>query len=647
MDRMLELIEQLSKASEAYYKYDNPIMSDKEYDALYDELESLEKETGIILAGSPTQKVQGFLLDGFKKVKHSKPMLSADKTKDVNEIKKFPGDYEWYCSGKLDGLTLVTIFEDGKFVQGITRGNGIEGEDVTEACRFIKNLPMQIPYKERLELRGECVMSWSEFNRINERLVDKYSHPRNLAAGTLRQLDLNVVKERELSYVVFECVTNINDSKYKELEWLTNIGFETVIRSKPMNYFPDEVDSTTEYMTKFVQEDFYPYDGLIFEIDSKDRSRKLGKTQHHESCRMALKWADTTYETTLRGIEWNVGKSGVLFPTGIVDPVDLDGAITSRVTLHNISYIKGLELGIGDTVTLYRSNMVIPAIDDNLTRSNTFEVPSVCPECGQPTRIIKENNSEELHCTNPSCPGRVLGLWKTFVSKQGMDVDGLSEETLRKFLKRGYLTNMFISIYELHNFKDQLYKMSGFGKKSIDKLLASIEASKSVDLVHFLTAFSIEGVGVGQSKLLAKRFKTFEAFAQACDDGFDFSKINGIGPVLNANIHTWWVNNHIQMIDVVGVVNFASDKFMNPPIGNYPLAGKIFVITGKVNHFPNRDAVKEKIESLGGKVTGSVSKSTDYLINNDKTSTSGKNKKAQELNIPVISEDDFLKMIEV
>ena len=364
MDRMKELIDILSRASEAYYKYDNPIMSDKEYDALYDELESLEKETGIILAGSPTQKVQGFLLDGFKKVKHSKPMLSADKTKDVNEIKKFLEDYEWYCSGKLDGLTLVTIFEDGKFVQGITRGNGIEGEDVTEACRFIKNLPMRIPYKNRLELRGECVMSWNEFNRINENLVDKYSHPRNLAAGTLRQLNLNVIKERELSYIVFECVTNINDSKYKELEWLTNIGFETVTRSKPMNYFPDEIDSTTEYMTKLVQEDVYPYDGLIFEIDSKDRSRKLGKTQHHESCRMALKWADDEYESVLRNIEWQIGKSGVITPIAVFDTVDIENVKINRASLSNLSVMKKT-LGqpfVGQKIWVARMNMVIPKI---------------------------------------------------------------------------------------------------------------------------------------------------------------------------------------------------------------------------------------------------------------------------------------------
>jgi len=1030
--RMRELIDILNKACVAYYKNDNPIMTDKAYDELYDELVELEKEEGIVLAGSPTQKVQGYLLDGFKKVQHSKPMLSAAKTKDVNEIKKFLGNYSWYCSGKLDGCfskdvrikmadgsekkiidikvgdcvlsyneetkeiekkrvinvfnngrkisdewiriklykkdainnsyylrctknhkiyttegwktaenlkigekvyrygyvlsesqndfligimlgdgyivkrqhgdniinsiechysktdkypynimidkanklfahnnpksyrrtsgygsemielnlrsldstilandnnklrcgitfteevlchltplslamlyiddgskcsclddgytctvnrqvrckiavnrhpylyveafskwmnehgyfnkikfekevvsdnnssgcylelniegtknffnavapyipkelrsiklglknewqeckeicwwenkgkygliegeiveitegyrkryrinkglrnrkqsgyesydlqvednhtyfannylvhncTLVTIYDNGEFVQGITRGNGIVGEDVTEACRFIKNLPMKIPYKERLELRGECVMSWQEFNRINENLVDKYSHPRNLAAGTLRQLDLNVVKDRELSFVVFECVTDIDDSKLTELGWLKAIGFETVENKR---VFESGLDKTVEMATKSVQNDKYPYDGLVFEINSKKVSKSLGKTEHHESCRMALKWKDDTYETVLRDVEWNVGKTGVLFPTGIVDPVDLDGAITSRVTLHNITYIKDLELGIGDTVTLYRSNMVIPAIDDNLTRSNTLEIPSVCPICGAPTKIVKENSSEVLYCTNDDCSGKLLGKWVTFVSKKGMDINGLSEATLEKFLQLGFLDHVFVNIYYLGDYRKDLYKIEGFGKKSIDNLLDAIEASRDVDLMHFLCAFSIPNVGEGQSKLICSKFKTFEEFRDACNNRFHFDTIPGIGPILNTNIHRWWSNNDWQMEDVAREVRF-KEEAMNKPTGNYPLAGMTFVVTGNVHVYKNRDELKKTIESLGGKVSGSVSKNTTYLINNDTESTSSKNTKAKQLGVKIISEEDFEKL---
>lgn len=644
INKMKKLIDELSHASEAYYKYDMPIMSDKSYDDLYEELEKLENETGIVLAGSPTHRIQGYLLDGFKKIPHSKPMLSAAKTKDINEITRFLGDYDWYASGKMDGLTLIVVFENGEFVQGITRGDGYVGEDVTDACRFIKNLPMKIPYYKRLELRGECVIDWNEFRRINENLVDKYSHPRNLAAGTLRQLDLNIVKDRKLSFIVFECVTKLIDSKWDELDILGSYGFETVTRMKPMNTSVETPERIAESMTRLVQEEKYPYDGLIFEINSHMRSEKLGKTDHHENCRMALKWADELVETTLRNIEWTTSKTGAINPVAIFDEIDLGGALTTRATLHNVTYIKDLELGIGDTIQVYRSNLVIPKVHDNLTRSNNVRIPDVCPECGHPTKIIKANDSEVLYCTNDNCPGRLLGLWETFVSKKGMDIDGLSEQTLKTFLNLGYLTNMFGSIYELHNYKKELYQLDGFGKKSIDNLLNAIEDSKNVDLIHFLTAFSIPGVGTGQSKLLAAKYHTFGEFMNACDNQDDFTQIPGIGKVLDAAIKKWWVNNHIQMMDVAEVVNFKEDDFMNPPTGDFPLAGKTFVVTGSVHHFKNRNELQSKIEALGGKVVGSVSKNTNFLINNDVESASGKNKKAKDLGIPIISEEQFLQM---
>ena len=642
-EEMVNLVKQLNKASEAYYKYDDPIMSDQEYDSLYDKLVEMENDIGIILAGSPTQKVQGFILDGLKKVEHSKPMLSAAKTKNINDIRKFIGKNDWYCSGKLDGLSVVVIYQDGKFVQGITRGTGLIGEDVTEACRFIKNLPMQIPYKERLELRGECVMSWDEFNRINETLTKPYSHPRNLAAGTLRQFDLNVIKNRELLFVVFECVTRIHDSKLQELYFVHDLGFETVLR---MSEDVGTIHEVEVFMTNLVKNDNYPYDGLIFELDSNSVSDSLGKTGHHENCRMALKWEDELVETTLRDVEWQVGKSGTITPVAVFDEVDLDGALTSRATLHNLSYIKDLELGIGDTIQVLRANLVIPKVHDNLTRSNTLEFPKVCPVCGSPAVITKDNQSEVLMCTNPDCGGKLLGKFKNFVSRKCMDISGLSEETLKKFIKLGWLKKL-TDLYSLRDHYDQIVVMDGFGTKSADNLMYALNDSRqNVKLPNFIAALSIPGVGEGQSKALAKKFKTWEEFVAAKDNPGSYMAIDGIGEVIDIAIRRWFKEG-----DNLDVANRLADMMdfedaMNKPEGDFPLLGKTFVITGKVTTFQNRDAFKEYVERLGGKVSGSVSAKTDYLVNNDVASTSGKNKKAHELGIPIISEEDFRKMIE-
>ena len=638
ISRIKELVDVLHKASIAYYRDDNPVMSDKQYDDLYDELESLEKETGVILAGSPTQKVQGYILDGFQKVRHSKPMLSAAKTKDIGEIKKFLKGMihgsGFYCSYKLDGLTTVVKFENGKFVQGITRGTGEIGEDVTEQCRFIPNLPMSIPINDYVELRGETVISYDEFHRVNASLEKPFAHPRNMAAGTLRNLDLNVVKQRRLSFVVFEVVSPIFKNKWEGLEAVRDWGFEVV------NCGRGSVDDLVEAM----QPEFYKYpvDGLVFEINDYDLSKAMGATQHHEGCRMALKWADDLYETTLKGIEWQTSRTGLINPVAVFSPVDLDGAVTTRATLHNLSYIEDLELGIGDTIQIYRANMVIPKVHDNLTRSNTCEYPKTCPTCGYPTEVHNENGSKTLHCTNPACRAKLINRLVNFVSRKGMNIDGLSEETLTKFVEWGWVKNLF-DVYNLAPHYSELAKISGFGKRSVEKLQKAIENSKSIELDHFIAALSIPGIGTAQAKELAKKFKTWEAFEDAGCGNYDFSKLDSFGEVANNKIHNWFgtMYQEDRILQLVRNLHFIS----NNNESDNSLAGMTFVITGSLNHFENRDALKKELESRGAKVSGTVSAKTNFLINNDVNSASSKNKKAKQLNIPIVNEEYIIGML--
>ena len=639
--RIKELNKQLQKASYAYYGQDNPIMSDKEYDDLYNELANLEKVTGCILAGSPTQKVQGYVLEGFKKVEHSKPMLSADKTKDINEIKKFINNEDFYCSYKLDGLTLVVKYIDGKFTQGITRGNGLVGEDVTEQCRFIKNLPMQISNKNPIELRGECVISWEEFRRINRQLDMPYSHPRNLAAGTLRNLDLNIVKERNLSFVVFEMVHPSFIHKWDGLKVLEELGFECVGRAK------GRVEDCIEGM----QPEFYKYptDGLIFEINSSELSKFLGSTSHHECCRMALKWEDELYDTTLKDIEWNTSKTGMINPVAVFEPVDLDGAITTRATLHNISYIENLQLGIGDTIQVYRANMVIPKVHSNLTMSNTWKLPDKCPCCGGKVEIHNENGSKTLHCINSECKAKLLGKLVHFVSKNAINIDGLSEQTVQKFIDLGWLKS-FKDIYYLSEHKEEMYKLDGFGKKSVDKLLESIEKSRDTTLDRFIYGLCIPLIGRTASKEIALCCKKV-AINNMWDDIYAFcnygpfypSELNGFGEVMCKSLNEYISENRNIIMKLSKEFNMKNVTKLEQK--EESLLNKSFVITGSLNYYKNRNELVNIIEQLGGKVSGSISAKTNYLINNDTESNSSKNKKAKELGIPIISEGEFIQMI--
>ena len=630
IERIKELTEELLRYCHEYYVLDKPSISDFEYDKKFDTLKKLEDENNFWLANSPTRKVQGEVLDGFNKITHSKPMLSAAKTKDINEIKRFVGNNDFYCSYKLDGLTLVCSWKNGEFKQAVTRGTGIIGEDVTEQAKMISNLPLKIPYTEYLELRGECVISWDNF----EQLKEKYSHPRNAAAGGLRNLDTNITKQRNLSYVVFECVHGIDDDhKLSQLDKLAHMGFEVV------DFCGANVERCVEIMPPDTYK--YPVDGLIFELSSNSLSKSLESTSHHEGCRMALKWADNTYETILRDVIWDVGRSGVISPVAVFDEVDLDGALTTKATLHNLSIIEELELGINDTITVYRSNMVIPKVDENLTRSNNLNIPEFCPCCGHMTEIKYTDNSKFLMCTNPDCTAKKVAQFVHFASKNCMNIDGLSEATIEKFIEKGFL-NTFKDIYHLDEHRNKLIYLDGFGVKSIDKLLSAINKSRNVKLENFIAALGIPNIGLSASKIISKTFDgDVYAFLNAAIFGYDFTQLEDFGEIMNTSIKEFIINNSVDIQLLVDEMNFIIPEKVE--VKENTFTGKNICVTGKLHHF-TRNSINEKILSLGAKAASSVSTKTDYLITNEQSGSS-KYKKAIELNIPIITEDEFLEML--
>ena len=636
IERIKELTEELLQHCHNYYVLDRPTISDAEYDRKYNELESLENESSFYLANSPTRKVQGSVLDGFTKIEHSKPMLSAAKTKDVNEIKKFLGHNHFYCSYKLDGLTMVCRYSDGRFVQAITRGTGLVGEDVTEQAKMISNIPMSIPYNGDLELRGECVVSWDNFNKVNETLEDKYSHPRNYAAGGLRNLNTNITKNRKLSYIVFECVSDLYDdgvlfdSKWDELGYLDHLGFETVKRCH------GNVDDCVEEMQP--EKYSYPVDGLIFELCMKSYSKSLESTSHHEGCRMALKWADSVYETTLLDVEWTPTRTGLISPVAVFEEIDLDGALTTRATLHNLSIIKQLELGIGDVITVYRSNMVIPKIDDNLTRSNTLIIPAKCPCCGSETVIKNTDNSQVLTCPNPNCSAKKIAQFTHFVSRKCMNIDGLSEATLEKFISIRYI-NDFKDIYHLSDHLKELVKLDGFGAKSVQKLLQAIEKSRSIKLENFITALGIPNIGLSAAKIIAAYCKhDIDALFDANDQSFDWEQLDDIGPTMAKSINEFFDNNFHDVFELAKELTFIKPEQKN----DNSLDGVRFCITGSFSQ--SRDELKKKLEAKGAKFVSSISKNLDILFCGDKAGS--KLAKAQSLGVKIAYEDELLKMLE-
>ena len=637
IERIKKLTAELLYHCRLYYDMDSPEINDAEYDKKFDELKQLEDEANFWLANSPTRKVQGGVLDCFQKVQHSKPMLSAAKTKDANEIKRFIGNNDFYCSYKLDGLTLVVIYESGKFKKAITRGNGTTGEDVTEQAKMIDNLPMSIPYDDYLELRGECVVSWKNFHKINEGLAEPYS---NLAAGSLRNLDTNITKQRKLSYVVFECVSDLYDnnglydSKWDELGYLDHLGFTTVERCI------GAIDDCIEAM----QPDFYefPVDGLIFEMCMKEYSKSLASTSHHEGCRMALKWADSTYETVLRDVIWDIGRSGVISPVAVFDEVNLDGALTTKATLHNLSIIEGLELGIGDTITVYRSNMVIPKIDDNLTRSNNLVIPDTCPCCNSRAEIKYTDNSKFLVCSNPNCSAKTLAKFTHFVSRNCMNIDGLSEKTLEALISSDFL-HIYKDIYHLNEHKQSLTRLEGMGEKSVSTLLKSIEDSRDVKLENFITALSIDGVGKSASKTISDAFNgDFNAFYKAFENNYNWADLQDIGEKTSANITKYLTENEAEIVDLASEMRFIVPKKIE--VVDNPFMGKSICCTGKLNTF-TRDSINAKIVELGAKVASGVSAKTDYLITNTPNSGSSKNVNAKKFGTKIITEAQFLEMI--
>ena len=614
LEKIKEIITTLNKASTAYYKYDKPVMTDKQYDDLYDELLALEKDTNIILSNSPTQNVSGEVIESLQKIPHTRPMLSANKTKDMKDVCDFISKNRTIESWKLDGLTIVSRYENGVLKQAITRGNGEVGEDVTHTFKTCINLPLQLSEPVNIEVRGECVISWESFNRLNESLEDPYSHPRNLAAGTVRQLDSNVAKTRCLEYIVFELVQDNLTKKMdviESFEYLKQLGFD-VVEYK-------EVDTSNfESVDKECFEPEYsriPVDGTIYKYDSYDYGLSLGVTSHHPLNMLARKWTDDLYETTITDIEWNTTRTGTINPVAIFNEVSLDNCLTTRATLHNVSYIEDLKLGIGDKIRVYRANGVIPKVHDNLTQTNNLTIPKYCPSCGGGTEIHNENGSKTLHCINQNCNAKLIDKMVHFVSRNGTNINGLSDETLKKLISLDILHD-YSDIYSLKNHRDIIVKVEGFGTKLVDKLLKSIEDSRQIKLENFIYALGIEGIGRTQSKIIAKTFNhDWYEFEKALIDGFMFTSLDGFGSVLHFNIHEWYKNRFISesVNKLISVMDFQKPIVTVLTDDIKDLTGLTFVITGSLHEFENRDAVKEEIESKNGKVSGSVSAKTNYL----------------------------------
>ena len=656
LDRMKELIIILQEASKAYYAEDREIMSNFEYDKLYDELVKLEEETGTTLAGSPTVTVGFEAVDELPKETHESPMLSLGKTKDREELKDWLKDKEGLLSWKLDGLTIVLTYENGKLLKAVTRGNGEVGEVVTNNAKTFTNLPLTIPFQGKLTLRGEAAITYEDFKKINDAIEDvesKYKNPRNLCSGSVRQLNNEVTKGRRVRFFAFSLVkaeenatleketTNTTEfmfhTREEEMDFLKKQGFEVVEYQKVSS---SNILEAISYFEEKIAGYEVPSDGLVLAFDDIAYGKSLGRTAKFPRDSIAFKWADEMKETKLLEIEWSPSRTGLINPVAIFEPVELEGTTVSRASVHNISIVKNLKLGICDTITVYKDNMIIPQIAENLTRSDSLEIPQHCPACAGKTEIKQVNEVQSLYCTNPDCSAKKIKAFTLFVSRDALNIEGLSEATLEKFIAKGFLHN-FIDIFHLNRFEEEIKSMEGFGEKSYNNLMNSIENARKTTLPKVIYSLGIANIGLANAKMICKEFK-YDLSSMMSATVEELSQIDGVGEVIAGTFCDYFgTEEHRSMVD-----ELMSELQIEVEVieeGSQILEGKSFAITGSLEHFENRNQLKEKIESLGGKVTGSVTGKTFALINNDSTSNSSKNKKARELGVQILTESEFLE----
>ena len=647
MERMRGLVELLNRARRAYEQEDTEIMSNYEYDQLYDELLGLEKELNTTLASSPTVNVGYEVLSELPKERHESPMLSLDKTKEVSRLKEFLGDQKAVISWKLDGLTIVLTYRNGTLAKAVTRGNGEVGEVVTNNARVFRNLPLHIPYQGELVLRGEAVISYKDFEKINEEIGDadaKYKNPRNLCSGSVRQLNNEITAKRRVRFYAFTLVSadgvDFRNSRQYQMQWLEEQGFDVVENHLVT---AGTIDEEVEWFARHIETNELPSDGLVLVYDDIAYGQSLGATAKFPRDSFAFKWADEIRETTLKEIEWSPSRTGLINPVAVFEPVELEGTTVSRASVHNISIMEELELGVGDRITVYKANMIIPQIAENLTRSGVKDIPETCPVCGGATRIAMENETKTLYCTNPRCQAKHVKSFSLFVSRDAMNIEGLSEATLEKFIANGYVKDL-TDLFHLDRYAEEIKNMDGFGEKSYENLQNSVDNARTTTLPRLVYSLGIPNIGIANAKVICRALgndpeRVMNATAEELDE------IPGVGDVIaKAYVDYFADEEHRDVFRrLLAEVHIPKEE---ETADSQKFAGVNFVITGSVEHFANRAEVKEEIEKRGGKVTGSVTSKTNYLINNDVNSTSSKNRKARELGIPIISEEEFLKMLE-
>ena len=645
MERMKELVSILNKAGKAYYQDAKEIMSNFEYDKLYDELLALEKEEGVVLSNSPSIHVGFEVLSELPKERHAKPMLSLDKTKEVEQLKSWLGTQKGLLSWKLDGLTIVLTYEGGKLVKAVTRGNGEIGEVITNNAKVFKNVPLEISYTDTLILRGEAIIKYSDFEKMNQTIEDvdaKYKNPRNLCSGSVRQLNNEITAQRNVHFFAFNLVqadnVDFKNSRMEQINWLRSLGFDTVETKEVTS---STMDETVAYFAKAIETYDLPSDGLVLALDDIAYGRSVGTTAKFPRDSIAFKWRDEIKETTLTEIEWSASRTGLINPVAIFEPVELEGTTVSRASVHNVSIMENLKLGIGDTIKVYKANMIIPQIEENLTQSGTATPPAECPVCGHKTEIKDDNGVRSLYCVNPECFAKKIKSLSHFVSRNAMNIDGLSEATIEKFVQSGIIKEL-ADLYHLEEHQEEIVTMEGFGKRSYENLIKSIEESRNVEMPNFIYALGIGNIGLSTAKLIIKRYGSdWDVIKLLTAD--QLVDVNGIGDVIADTFVAFFRNKermeHVERL--VGELHFVVEESNEEKT----LDGVTFVITGSVEHFANRNEVKDVIEKRGGKVTGSVTSKTNYLINNDNMSNSSKNKKAKELGIPIITEEEFIAML--